>query len=329
MAEYARMSDKLSKAPVVKRAPRVGGSAGDDTGVGGGPDVPEEVGSNQWIRDQELAIAKAKELKLAMDEVTWTMMDWHEKMGIVAGEFQNLVGGLGETYALYAQNRSIQIDNEQKKGMDKISTEYDAEKKKIEDTVADVAERDRQLKALDEKRARQEEKLSEKIEKKKRKAAHEAAKVQKAMDLAQAVTNQALMITNILSKWAWNSPAALGLIAATGTITAAQIALIAARPLPALAEGGYFSGPALIGESGREFAFPLDGPQGQNAMKEMASGILDALSEKMDRSATVEPSVPKGGGGAGGVYLDGALVGEWLRSGTENGTVQINQRAVV
>ena len=67
-----------------------------------------------------------------------------------------------------------------------------------------------------------------------------------------------------------------GLYAATG---AAQIAAINAQPLPALAEGGFFNGPALIGEAGREFAFPLDGPQGQNAMELMANQLSKAMSK--------------------------------------------------
>jgi hypothetical protein len=62
-----------------------------------------------------------------------------------------------------------------------------------------------------------------------------------------------------------------------GGAALAQIAAINSAPLPELAEGGFFQGPALIGEAGREFAFPIDGPQGQNAMQLMADRIVGAM----------------------------------------------------
>ena len=106
-----------------------------------------------------------------------------------------------------------------------------------------------------------------------------------------------------------------------------KLALIQAQPLPALAEGGYFSGPALIGEAGREFAFPIDGPQGQAAMSLLADRLIDSLSAKLnkispsvDRSATVEK--PSGMFGKMTVIIQdaGRTLGEYIGEVVEDGS---------
>jgi hypothetical protein len=54
------------------------------------------------------------------------------------------------------------------------------------------------------------------------------------------------------------------------------------------------------------------------------------MATQRNTNATVDNS-RGGGGGApvGNVYLDGALVGTWAYSASENGNLRINARAVV
>ena len=191
------------------------------------------------------------------------------------------------------------MDNWQTKQLAAIATSYDAEKANIESTITDKTQRDAALKALDEKRARDEKSIQEKAEKDKRKLQREAAKKEKQIatfETLLGIPKAAFDAYQSVVKIPFIGPA-LAVIAATAATAFgfAKLALIQAQPLPALAEGGYFAGPAVIGEAGREFAFPIDGPQGQTAMSLLADRLLDSLSAKLsrvsptvDRSATVE-----------------------------------------
>jgi tape measure domain-containing protein len=238
------------------------------------------------------------------------------------------IGNISSLWQEYNSNRMAALDYEQQQAQEKIAAQYEVEKANIESTIVDKKERDAALKALDEKRARDEKKLNEKIEKEKRKVAHDAAKIQRGIDLAQAVSNTALGISNIWVQWGKLPMVAGALTAIFGAVQAAQIALIATRPLPPLAKGGYFEGPAIIGEAGREMALPLEGDNGRAAMREMADAILDQIASRADRSPTIDRASSSGGGG-GNVYLDGALVGKWISDTSVNGGFQINQRVIV
>ncbi|HSW63705.1 MAG TPA: hypothetical protein VLH56_10415, partial [Dissulfurispiraceae bacterium] len=282
----------------------------------------EETSANDRVNIQKKAteeIVKAQKAAAAEAQVTAVF---------VTQTMSQTIGSLSSLWQTYNSNRLAALDYEQQREQEKIAAAYDAEKANIEATVTDKKERDAALKALDEKRARDEKKLTEKIEKEKRKVNYEAAKIQKGMDIAQATSNAALGIANVWAHWSHNPVVAGILTALTASITAAQIALIAARPLPPLAEGGYFQGPAIIGEAGREFALPLDGDQGRTAMREMADAILDQIASRADRSPTIDRANTSSAGG-GNVYLDGALVGKWISDQSANGGFQINKRVIV
>jgi len=282
----------------------------------------EETSANDRVNIQKKAteeIVKAQKAAAAEAQVTAVF---------VTQTMSQTIGSLSSLWQTYNSNRLAALDYEQQREQEKITAAYDAEKANIEATITDKKERDAALKALDEKRARDEKKLTEKIEKEKRKVNYEAAKIQKGMDIAQATSNAALGIANVWAHWSHNPLVAGILTALTASITAAQIALIAARPLPPLAEGGYFQGPAIIGEAGREFALPLDGDQGRTAMREMADAILDQIASRADRGPTIDRANTSGAGG-GNVYLDGALVGKWISDQSANGGFQIHQRVII
>lgn len=236
-----------------------------------------------------------------------------------------LTGQIGSIVSQYYTNKNTQVDNTRTRELEAIQAAYDTEKLAIESSVLTQAQKNESLKALDEKRARDEKKANEKAEKEKRKLARDAFIYQQGIAVAQTIIAGAQATITALTAGPFAGPILAGIVAA---LSAAQVALIASQPPPALAQGGYFQGPALIGEQGREFAFPLDGPQGKNAMREMASGILDVMSQSADRSATISASAQAPSGG-GNVYLDGALVGKYIQDGTRNGTIFIDGRGVV
>jgi len=110
----------------------------------------------------------------------------------------------------------------------------------------------------------------------------EQAVQSRAVATFNAILNTAIGVTKALTDYPFPYSAIIGgLVGAAGAV---EIATINSAPLPKLAEGGFFNGPALIGEAGREFAFPLDGPQGQNAMGLMADKLTSAMGGNTNNS---------------------------------------------
>jgi hypothetical protein len=233
---------------------------------------------------------------------------------------QGLTSQLGGVFNQYMTNRTMALDNEQYRANERIAAEYEAAKANIESTVLDEREKAEKLKALDEKRARDEKKLQEKIEKEKRKLARESAIYQKAIGITQSIINTSLGVTAAMARVEM-FPFNMVLAGMIGALGAAQTALIAAQPLPAMAQGGLFMGPAIVAEKGREMALPLDGEEGRAAIREMAAGILDTL-------ATAERGTQPQSGAGGSVYLDGKYVGEWINSALDNGQIVVPARVV-
>lgn len=233
---------------------------------------------------------------------------------------QGITSQMGGIFNQYMTNKNMQLENEHHRGLERIQEQYDAEKANIEATVFDEKEKAEKLKALDEKRARDEKKLNEKIEKERRKVAREAAIYQKAIGITQSIINTSIGVTSALGAQPWGTWN-IALASLVGAMGAAQTALIAAQPLPELAEGGLFTGPAIVAEKGREMALPLDGDEGRAAIREMSAGIVDTL-------ATVENGVSSQPQVSGNVYLDGTYVGQWLNGALDNGQIVVPARVV-
>ena len=128
--------------------------------------------------------------------------------------------------------------------------------------------------ALEADLAEETERIEEETDQTQRRIQRRQAARQKAISLFNIGINTAQGVISALSLRPPNIPLSV-VIAGAGV---AQAAIVASTPLPELAQGGFFSGPALIGEAGREFAFPIDGPQGQSAMSLMADRLVDSMS---------------------------------------------------
>ena len=169
----------------------------------------------------------------------------------------------------FHQNQLERIEEENEKRRDQINTAAD-----VAGQIAGVfsmfsdnrfeAERQR-IQALEDGELAS----AEEIDKQRRKLAHDEAVAKKNQTLFDIALDTARGIAAALP-----NPIAMAFAAAIG---AAQALAVETRPLPKLAEGGFFNGAAVIGEQGPEVAVPLSGPQGSNAMAAMADGIVAAM----------------------------------------------------
>jgi len=248
-------------------------------------------------------------------------------LSVVSG----IVGQIGSLLAMSAQNQVSALSKDQNKQTKILDAKYKADKKRI---IAEIKDKDAQeaaLAELDEKYAADKEKVDAEYEAKKRKIQYEAAKRQKAIAIVQAIINTAGAVTRALFDGGpFAGPALAALMGALG---AAQIALIAQQPLPALAGGGFFSGPALIGESGREFAFPLDSAQGERAMGLLADKLMDTVVRKSADETTPSATVVDPGDDSNVINLTIQFADEiWqdkITDATKNRTIRIDRGALV
>jgi hypothetical protein len=114
----------------------------------------------------------------------------------------------------------------------KQQKQYEEEMQRIQDSTMSEKKKEEAIAKLNEKRDKQERKL-----------AREKAKRDKAVALFNAIINVAAQVAKVVG-----NPILAAIVAGIG---AAQIAAIAAEPLPALAEGGLAFGPtmALVGDN--------------------------------------------------------------------------------
>lgn len=229
-----------------------------------------------------------------------------------------LTSQLGGIASQYMTNKNMAIDASARKEQESLDKTFEIEKKKIINTEKNEKKRNKKLKALDEKKARDDAKLQKKTEKEKRKIAREGAIYQKAAAVTQSIINTSVAATKAYAQAGiFGGPAFAAILIALGAI---QTGLILAQPLPELAAGGLFSGPAIIAEKGRELAVPLTGPEGKDALAEVGESVIDVAEER---------AVGVSGGVSNPVYLDGTLVGEWIYNGSLDGTIIMAGKGIV
>ncbi|MBN2401017.1 MAG: hypothetical protein JXN64_01330, partial [Spirochaetes bacterium] len=254
-----------------------------------------------------------------------------------------MVSELGNLFSMYYQNSQTEIDNDTQKKLDAIAEQYDAEKAAIEATITDEAQRDAALKALDEKRARDEKSIQEKADKDKRKLAREAAKRQREIaefETIIATPQAAYQAYKALAGIPYVGPALGAIAAAAATaLGLAKLALIRAQPLPALAAGGYASQAtaAIFGEKGPEVALPLDGTEGQNALALLADKLINSIESRLSNSSvasTVSNSVSSAKESVKNLFhvivnVGSKVLYDDISEATENGEILIHARAII
>ena len=190
--------------------------------------------------------------------------------------YQQFASQIGGIFSALTARENAELSNREQRERERLelqlANEEEIELRRI-NAIEDQTEREEALAELEANLDEQREQQEEDLDRQRRRIQRRQAARQKALSLFEIGINTASAVVQALP----NIPLSI-LIGALG---ATQAAIVASTPLPALAQGGFFSGPALIGEAGREFAFPIDGPQGQSAMSLMADRIVDS----MDRSS--------------------------------------------
>lgn len=190
--------------------------------------------------------------------------------------YQQFASQIGGIFSALTARENAELSNREQRERERLETQL-ASEEEIElrriNAIEDQTVREQELADLEARLDEQREEQEEDLDRQRRRIQRQQAARQKALSLFEIGINTASAVVQALP----NIPLSI-LIGALG---ATQAAIVASTPLPALAQGGFFSGPALIGEAGREFAFPIDGPQGQSAMSLMADRIVDS----MDRGA--------------------------------------------
>lgn len=251
------------------------------------------------------------------------------KFDQIAGYYNNFAGvasglssQLSNLVSMSASNQTAEIDNNTTSQLESIQSTYDAQALAIEGEAISQEEKNAKLKALDEQKARDEKAVQLKADKEKRKIAREAAQTQKALSIFQV-----LITTPTAAMNAYNSLAGipfigvgLGLAAAAATVAmgAAQIALIADAPLPALAQGG------VIPPSNGGTTFTAGEAGSAEAVIPLNDATLSRLAKMINNA----------GGGSGQtiqviVNLDGTVIYTDLYKATKDGRAMISERAVV
>lgn len=152
-----------------------------------------------------------------------------------------LTGQLSSLFSILTRNEEIRIENEYKKRL-----------AAIEKSITDEEKRNQAIMALEAE-----------YEIKRTEARRKAAKEAKLVNIFQAIIDTAAAIVKTMREW--GMPFAIPWMAAAGAIGAAQVAAIAAQPIP-LAEGAIFERPTrmlaetgrsyLVGEAGTEILLP-------------------------------------------------------------------------
>lgn len=168
---------------------------------------------------------------------------------------QDIMGRIGDIFSQAFSNREQEIENW-----------YQKQKNAIEASLLDEEEKEARLKELDEER-----------DKRKREAARKQAAMEKVSSLFSIAINTARAIVEALPN--------LVLAKLIGAMGAAQAALVAAKPLPALKEGGKVVAPtmALIGEGRHDEAvLPLNSQVFAEIGKGIAAHLPQGQGGKME-----------------------------------------------
>lgn len=188
-------------------------------------------------------------------------------------DYQQVFSQIGSIVSALTARENVEASNREQRDRDlldeRLANLEEEEERRIA-AIEDESERETALADLQDRLDDERAEAEAEIDRRRRELQRRQARRQKVLSLFDIGINTASAVAEALP----NIPLSI----AVGILGTAQGAIVASTPLPALAEGGFFSGPALIGEAGREFAFPIDGPQGQSAMSLMADRIVDSMN---------------------------------------------------
>ena len=273
--------------------------------------------------------------ELARATVETAKIEFDSAFSVISDFVSSSLGSLSELFDMSASNQSIAIENELDNNLSALDKWYKAEQKNIKDTIKNKKARDKALAKLDEEYYARQSDYETKADKEKAKLQRESAKRSKDMAIFEAVISTATGAVQAYQGMVQAIPGPAGMIlgaiaaAAMVAFGAIKVSLIESQPLPQAAEGMYSEGPAIFGEAGPELAVPLSSARGKAAISLLASGMLDAMTEKTGTGGFVESVKETAQTITGDVILYGEKIGQFISEGTKNGQILISERAVV
>ena len=202
------------------------------------------------------------ETKFKKDQLEKQFQDRLSNANKVISNVSSVHNAIGGVLDAFNTMRSQQLENQQLEEKElftlaqeekqlKLDEDFERERLRIESTITNEAQKAAALKKLEDDKAANDKKLDKeklafekKQEKERRKLAREQAIINKAVSLTSAGMNTATGITGALAQTATLGYGALILAGIIGALGAAQVGLIAATPLPKLADGGIIPGSA-------------------------------------------------------------------------------------
>lgn len=214
------------------------GGNGKKTGKDTGPDATAE--KKKQLEEEKKLIEEYGTLEVAAMYAKFDKFrDAYEKYSsFVVG----LSGQLSELVSMAASNEIATIENNSKKRIEALNTEYEHQIALIDASSLSEEQKAAKKKALDEQLARDEKAINDKAAKDKRDAQIKAAKASKALQLFDTVVStpaaamQAFRSINMPLQ-PWTFPLAVGAAASTTALGMAKVKLIADQPLPSFAVG--------------------------------------------------------------------------------------------
>ena len=171
-----------------------------------------------------------------------------QKFASIAGQ---IMGDVGAIFSQYFEMKMQGLENDQAAEEGALQDSYEKQVEDIENSTMNQGLKDQRLQELADTHGEAMTGLDEKYALKMAQQKRRQAIADKAMAIAGAIINTAAGVASALP----NIP----LATAIGIMGGVQIGLIAATPIPAMAQGGIVTGPttALIGEAGPEAVIPL------------------------------------------------------------------------
>lgn len=171
----------------------------------------------------------------------WNQMSSEDRAKLILDSFSNISKGVSEIMSNMYDSRIERIEEEQ----EALQESHDKEIEQIEnlETLGAISaeEAEARKRAAEERTARKEKEL----EKQKAQMQEKSAKWEKANSIVQSIIATSLAVTKALPNFV--------LAAIVGVMGAAQIAIIAAQPIPKYAKGtdNHPGGLAIVGDGGR------------------------------------------------------------------------------
>lgn len=225
-----------------------------------GKDDRKDLGDEEGDDDEEAA----EKMKIT----------WDEAFNLIAASALKMANAIGGYFKTLSNNQILRINKAKTAALESNDEEVISLQEKFEKGLISEAEFDKQKEGLDAAREKKEKEFEERVRKEKIRAFKE----EKKANIASAIINGAVAITNIWARWATVPAVAIPLTALSVGTTGAQVAAINAQEVPQFEHGGMISGLSGNGPGNEDGIIAAQ--NGEAVLNKQATAILgtDAIN---------------------------------------------------